>query len=487
LLLTDGAGLTDGQLLDDYLGHRDEAALAALMHRHGPMVWGVCRRVLHDYHDAEDAFQATFLVFVRKAASIASRELLANWLYGVARQTALKARATATRRKERERQVTKMPEPAAAEQDLWCDLQPLLDEELGRLPDKYRAVLVLCDLQGKTRKEVAHLLGCPEGTVAGRLARARTALAKRLTRRGVSLSVGTLAAVLSQKVASAGVPNSVLSSTIKSANLFAAGRAAGVVSAKVTALTEGVLKTMLLMNLKTVVAVLLVIAMVSVGAGLIGYGMAGGQESQGKKPDEAAPQKGPAKSNEAGMGWHLQQAVWVLTKVDAGRRTVSVRSQPTGPALNPKVNNGRLRLPMDGVSLHALPVAKGAKFQLDGKEAKLPQLKAGMRLSLTTAKTSLMITGIKATSPAPDARYTVKEVDALRNTVTVTVGKDGPTLEALPVAKDAEIQAEWLNIKLGAFESQKRKLSALRGGMSVRLTITLEGGKLLVKAIQFSE
>src|SRR5687768_12897578 len=138
VLLRDGAGLTDGQLLTDYLSRRDEAALAALVRRHGPMVWGVCRRVLRNYHDAEDAFQATFLVLVRKAASIAARELVANWLYGVAHQTALKARATAARRKERERHVTEMPEPAVTEQGLWCDLQPLLDEELSRLPDKYR-------------------------------------------------------------------------------------------------------------------------------------------------------------------------------------------------------------------------------------------------------------------------------------------------------------------------------------------------------------
>ena len=127
VLLRDWAGLTDGQLLEDYISRRDEAALAALVWRHGPMVWGVCRRVLRNHHDAEDTFQATFLVLVRKAASIASRELLANWLYGVAHRTALKARATAARRKERERQVTEMPEPAVAEQDLWHDLQPLLD------------------------------------------------------------------------------------------------------------------------------------------------------------------------------------------------------------------------------------------------------------------------------------------------------------------------------------------------------------------------
>src|SRR6202166_4060188 len=117
VLLRDGAGLTDGQLLEDYISRRDEEALAALVRRHGPMVWGVCRRVLWNHHDAEDAFQATFLVLVRRAASIASRELLANWLYGVAHQTALKARATAARRRARERQVTDMPDPEAVEQN----------------------------------------------------------------------------------------------------------------------------------------------------------------------------------------------------------------------------------------------------------------------------------------------------------------------------------------------------------------------------------
>src|SRR5262245_55323112 len=115
VLLQDGAEPTDAQLLEGYGGRRDQAALEALVRRHGPMVWGVCRRTLGSHHDAEDAFQATFLVLVRKAASISSRELLANWLYGVAHQTALNARALAARRKERERQVTPMPEPAATE------------------------------------------------------------------------------------------------------------------------------------------------------------------------------------------------------------------------------------------------------------------------------------------------------------------------------------------------------------------------------------
>src|SRR5262249_16905243 len=148
-----GTARSDGQLLEDYVRSRQEAAFAALVKRHGPMVWGVCRRALGSHHDAEDAFQATFLVLVRKAASGVPRDRVGNWLDGGAHQTALKARATTARRRSRERQVTAMPEPEAASQQLWDDLQPLLDQELSRLPDKYRAVLVLCDLQGKTRKE----------------------------------------------------------------------------------------------------------------------------------------------------------------------------------------------------------------------------------------------------------------------------------------------------------------------------------------------
>src|SRR5207302_7581579 len=125
VILRDGAAATDGQLLEFFIAHKDDAAFEALVRRHGAMVWGVCRRILRNHHDAEDAFQATFLVLVRKAASIVPRERVANWLYGVAHQTALKARATAARRKERERQVTAVPEPAVAEKGHGRDLQPL--------------------------------------------------------------------------------------------------------------------------------------------------------------------------------------------------------------------------------------------------------------------------------------------------------------------------------------------------------------------------
>jgi RNA polymerase sigma factor (sigma-70 family) len=282
--LGEGVDRTDAQLLDCFVSRREQAALETLVRRHGPMVWGVCRRILRNHHDAEDAFQATFLVLVRKVASIVPKEMVGNWLYGVAQQTALKARATAAKRQTRERHQTDMPDPAVMESDLWPDLQPLLDKELRLLPDKYRVVIVLCDLEGKTRPEAARHLGCPEGTVGSRLARARTMLAKRLVRHGLALSSGTLAAVLSEKVAAGCVPASVLSSTIKIASLVAAGQAAtGMISGKVAALTEGVLKAMFLTKLKTLTTVLLVLALIALGGGLFMH-QAGAQQSPGEKP-----------------------------------------------------------------------------------------------------------------------------------------------------------------------------------------------------------
>jgi RNA polymerase sigma factor (sigma-70 family) len=279
VLLYDGAGLSDGQLLECFLQRREEAALAALVHRHGAMVWGVCQRVLRNSHDAEDAFQAAFLVLIRKAASITSRELFASWLYKVAYRTALKARAASARRRLKERQVTAMPERDGVPPEHERDWQPLLDEELSRLPDKYRVPIVLCDLEGKTRKQAAQQLRCPEGTVAGRLARARSLLARRLTQRGVALSGGALATMLAQDVGAAAVPAAVVTSTIKAATLVAAGQAAatGAISPQVAALTEGVLKAMLLTKLKTVIAGFVLVSVTGIAA-LLTYGAVGGAQ-----------------------------------------------------------------------------------------------------------------------------------------------------------------------------------------------------------------
>src|SRR5215468_8055012 len=176
----DLASQTDNELLKRFLANRDENAFKALVRRHGPMVLALCRRILRDPQDAEDAFQAAFLIFVRKAASIAKPELLGNWLYGVASRTARVARAAAEKRRAKEAKA--VPREQRAEASPWQEFQPYLDHELGRLPAKYRIPVILCHLEEKSRQEAARALGVPEGTLSSRLARALTLLARRLTR-----------------------------------------------------------------------------------------------------------------------------------------------------------------------------------------------------------------------------------------------------------------------------------------------------------------
>jgi RNA polymerase sigma factor (sigma-70 family) len=265
------AALTDGQLLEHFLGQRDDASFEALLLRHGPMVLGVCRRVLRNEADAADAFQATFLVLVRKAASIVPRGMVGNWLYGVAHNTARKAKVMNSKRRAREREAANRPRPEPLPED-WQKLQAVLDDELSRLPEKYRAPIVLCELEGKPIKEAARQLGWAQGTLAGRLSRGRHLLAKRVARHGLTLAGGAVAA-LAGGAASAGVPGPLVDSTVHAAAAFAAGQAAvaGVVPAQVAALTEGVLKSMLLTKMKIATAVVLVTAALGTGAGEFAY------------------------------------------------------------------------------------------------------------------------------------------------------------------------------------------------------------------------
>ncbi len=298
---------TDSRMLDLYVRQKDDAALAALIVRHGPMVWGVCHRILRNHHDAEDAFQATFLVLVRKAATIRQKELVANWLYGVARQTAIRAKVAAFKRAMRERQVTQMLERESVQPKFQVDLELLLDQELNRLPQKYRVLIILRDLEGRTHKELAQQLGRPEGTVAGQLARARAMLAKRLSRRGLVVSGSTLGATLSAQVGPASTPAKVVSSTIQAATLFAAGQAAApnMISAKVVALTEGVIKAMLLTKLKIASgAVLVAVAIASIGASVASPSMGQTEEQrggQGKAKEEAKEKESIGEDRKATM------------------------------------------------------------------------------------------------------------------------------------------------------------------------------------------
>jgi RNA polymerase sigma-70 factor (ECF subfamily) len=268
---SESVGQTDGDLLERFLTRREEFAFELLLNRHGPMVLGVCRRVLGNSHDAEDAFQATFLVLVRRGDSIRPRSRVGNWLYGVAYRTALEARRAAARRRVKEARAMPRTEPP---EDVWTELRPLLDRELSRLPDKYRMPLVLCDLEGATRKEAAHHLGWAEGTVSSRLSRGRDLLARRLRRHGLALSGAATAGALTEGAATASVPTPLVLSTIKAVLLTAAGQTAdaSLVAAEAVALMERMVHVMRIVKLKFAVAIALGVSLV---AGVTYHGLAG--------------------------------------------------------------------------------------------------------------------------------------------------------------------------------------------------------------------
>lgn len=419
LRATGGDAPTDARLLECFLATHDEAAFAALVRRHGPMVMGVCRRVLRSPQDADDAFQATFLVLVRKAASVSPPGMVGNWLYGVAYQTALKARAMAERRGARERQVMDSIEPAAPDNDdaLWRELRPLIDEELSRLPDKYRAPLVLCDIEGRSYKEAAEQLGWPEGTVAGRLSRARAMLADRLRRRGVILPLAALAALLTQNAASAAVPPATVASTVTAASLFAAGQTTtGAISANAVTLTEGVLRAMMISKLKTAVAILFAACLAVAGVGLaLSSPAADGQEQKKaeqpvqpppkkedpKKADPKAAPKVDPKNGNGGNGGNQknQNDDGQKNQNDDGQKNQNddgQQDQGVVKAVDPNANTITVVVARQGKpveQVYALP--KDVPVTLGGKPAKLADVKPGMKVGVTLGKDKKGVIGIK--------------------------------------------------------------------------------------------
>jgi RNA polymerase sigma factor (sigma-70 family) len=254
---TEGA---DGHLLERFAAHRDESAFRALVRRHGPMVLGVCRRVLGHEQDAEDAFQATFLVLAQKAGSLRRPDALAPWLYGVACRVARKARTARGRRRLAPLEGDPLAAPTA--DPLWADVRAVLDEAIQRLPATYRVPVVLCYLEGKTNAEAGRVLGLPRNTVATRLARARARLRKQLTHRGVTLSVSALALALAREAGAAAVPVSLAASAVRKAT------GAEAVSHPITLLTEGVVNPMSWMKWKSAAVLVLTLAGLAVGLGL---------------------------------------------------------------------------------------------------------------------------------------------------------------------------------------------------------------------------
>jgi RNA polymerase sigma factor (sigma-70 family) len=311
----------DEDLLDRFAARRDEAAFAALVRRHGPMVYGVCTRALGDTPDAEDAFQATFLVLAHRGGSVSRPGLLANWLYGVARRTALKARTSAARRRAAEQQVSTMTGTDPSDEAARRDLRLVLDDELSRLPERYRVPLVLCYLEGHTHEEAARRLGCPRKTVTTRLARGCERLRVALTRRGVALSAAALAAALPETARA--MPPALLETTVHAA-------AAGMVPAGVATLAREVLMSMCVSKLKRLAVLLLAVGAAAIALGRPAPAEECAREKRTAATAPAAPADDAAKEDREALqgrweGQSAEQDGRAMPEEEARRFLVSVK------------------------------------------------------------------------------------------------------------------------------------------------------------------
>ena len=355
-------GLPDSELLERFIARRDEAAFEALVRRHGPMVWRVCRNILKDHHDAEDAFQATFLILARKAQTIVPREMLLNWLYGVARQTAAKAKYMAAKREARERHLTDPPEPAVVPQSIDIDLHEILEQELSRLPAYYRTPVILCHLEGKGHKEAAIQLGWPVGTLSARLSRARKILASRMSRHGLAPSVGSLAALATWHAASASVPTSLINSTIKVVVVWAKNPVEqGLVAARVAALAKGVLRAMLVSKIK--IGSLLLVIGAAIGVGLFARSPEAPRRMQAEGTLGTQKRAAPHEQRIGGEGSRklLQEMDWALTGVDVEKSSISALARWTWNTMaNDEFATSGIRTGLH-LSFRDLPVSLGRR------------------------------------------------------------------------------------------------------------------------------
>ncbi|MGP0067374.1 MAG: RNA polymerase sigma factor [Isosphaeraceae bacterium] len=352
------SGLSEGQLLARFVGDRDEVAFEAIVSRHGPMVLGICRRLLDDPHDVEDAFQATFLVLVKKARMLRDRDLLASWLYGVALRVATRSRRDRTRRRSRERSDiaadVSMPADDIERRELWS----VLDAEVARLPARFRTPIVLCYFEGLTHDQAAERIGCPVGTVRSRMSKGRELLQSRLTRRGLAPTPTLLGAGPISGLAPA-VPPALFFKTLAGASV-ANGHpiVAGIVSTSAITLTQGVLRTMSMMKWMTLASAVMVLG--ALGGGI---GVAARQQSP-----EPARKKGPAQA--------AQSPANPTRKVSSSGEVVAVAVGPDSSA-NPV--RKALKTAEDGINAY--------EKQLNAAHLEIVRLNTEIALLKTSIKT----------------------------------------------------------------------------------------------------
>jgi RNA polymerase sigma factor (sigma-70 family) len=477
-----GSTLTDAQLLEAFLSHRDQASFEVLVWRHGSMVLNLCRRIWRDSHEAEDAFQAAFLILARKARSIGKGEALGSWLYKVAYRVALRARARGAKRGRWEEASDDLPAREAGDHADRNDLRSVLDAEISRLPEKYRVPFVLCYLEGHTNEEAAARLGCPKGTILSRLARGRDRLRRRLTRRGIALSTATLTGTLSEGAMPAALPVPLVANTARAANAVAAGQAvAGQVSASAAALYEGVIHAMYVTKLKIAAAVLLGLAVAGTGLGIAAQTNRNVGDDFTTRFEEDKPgfgNRGFVLAQERGREPNRSELRGQVKSVDATAGKITIT---TLVARDEPPTETTYSLAKD------VEVAVGGAGGRDGvfKEGKLAELVPGTVVSLSLAADQTTVDSILAEEPT--IRTRVKAVDAAKGTLTVLWADPGrkadrgrdegreqaPEEKTLVVAKNAEIVAD--DGGSGRFALlRKAQLADLAEGTLVTLSLSLD-------------
>jgi RNA polymerase sigma factor (sigma-70 family) len=357
-------GSADQELLRRFVDGRDEAAFETILRRHGAMVLDVCRGVLGNEADAEDAFQATFLILARRAESIRKGASLACWLHGVAYRTALRARADGARRQRHEARTPQPCTTTDADELTWREIRRVVHEELDRLPERHRAALVLCYLQGKTQDEAAVELGLPKGTLKGRLERGRALLQAKLVRRGLGPGVVLTLAAWPAATKVAGLSPPLVSATVKTATSFAAGKAAiSGVSPSVAALSEGMVKAMFIRKLQ--IAAILLLALAGSGTGLALFIQGSSRTEAGAALDQSVSAAKPEPGADVATKSRADSTLPIRSLRGHVNRLVSVAYSPDGTSIATASWDGTVRIwnATTGEEVRRLGLDKGARLQ----------------------------------------------------------------------------------------------------------------------------
>lgn len=467
---------SDRDLLHRFVEHRDGGAFAVLVRRYSATVMGVALRVLNNRADAEDVSQATFLLLARKASGVAWRESVAGWLYEVAYRLALRARRAAARRAAGEERVAPKAPPDAVAEVTLLELQQALDEELARLPAKYRTPVLLCCLEGRTRDEVAQRLGVPLSRVKSRLEEGRERLRRQLARRGVQLSVAFAGLTLSASAATAaGLPATVVPTLTQAAVSAAGGGSlAGIVRPEVATLFHQGVRTMFLTKLKIALAVVCAACLVAGGATGVAYHAARAEEqplppAKAETPKPAAPEAKPVDPKELGQ-FHIWRGHRI--SLDSKARKYPQQAMFNGRGVVVSVDNGSVRLAnqyLDGGARDVL-VFPETQVTIDRKPAKVTDLKAGMKVG-----DALVVRDVKDEKfelvridivREATAAFTLEAVDAKAGTVTVTVL--GATAPHLVLTLDPKVF-------ISKIDEAPFRVENLRAGMRLSLAMTDDG------------